>query len=72
MPYEIRVKGVLDQHWVAWFDGLDVDVRETDTVIHGPLADQGALFGVLAKIRDLGLTLISVSCLDPDPTTEPS
>jgi hypothetical protein len=68
MRYEIRVKGVLDQHWVAWFDGLDVDVRETDTVIHGPLADQSALFGVLARIHDLGLTLMSVSCLDTGPS----
>ena len=59
--YEIRVKGHLDAHWSAWFDGLSL-IRETDgtTSILGALADQAALHGVLQKVRDLGLELISV------------
>ncbi len=63
--YEIRVEGVLDSQWAAWFDGLQVSDDGEETVISGLLADQPALHGVLAKIRDLGLCLISVRRLDP-------
>ena len=63
--YEIRVDGVLDGRWAAWFGGLQVHSDGTQTVIFGLLADQPALHGVLAKIRDLGLCLISVRRLDP-------
>lgn len=58
--YEFRVDGVLDDRWADWFGGLQVDSDGTQTVISGLLADQPALHGVLAKIRDLGLSLISV------------
>ena len=58
--YEIRVDGVLDDRWADWFGGLQVSSEGTQTVIAGVLADQPALHGVLAKIRDLGLCLISV------------
>src|SRR5271154_6985119 len=64
--YEIRVEGVLGSRWAAWFGGLQVQASGTQTVISGPLADQAALHGVLAKIRDLGLDLLSVRRLDPD------
>jgi hypothetical protein len=65
--YEIRVRGVLDSHWSTWFEGLAVTSDEPgQTVIAGPVADQAALHGLLAKIRDLGLPLISVHHLDPD------
>ena len=63
--YEIRVEGVLDGRWAAWFGGLQVTSEGTQTVISGLLADQPALHGVLAKIRDLGLCLISVRRLGP-------
>ncbi len=63
--YEIRVDGVLDDRWAAWFGGLQVTSDGTQTVILGLLADQPALHGVLAKIRDLGLCLISVRRLGP-------
>lgn len=63
--YEIRVQGVLDRHWTVWFEGLEVRGESTQTVISGPLSDQSALHGVLAKVRDLGLVLISVRRLDP-------
>ena len=62
--YEIRVKGVLDSRWTAWFDGLQVIGEGEETVISSLLADQPALHGLLAKIRDLELCLIRVRRLD--------
>ena len=64
--YEIRVKGHLDTRWAAWFDGLTVaHGSDGTTIIHGPVADQAALHGLLQKIRDLGLPLISVNHVAP-------
>jgi hypothetical protein len=59
--YEIRVEGHLDELWCEWFDGLHV-TRQGDgaTTLVGPVADQAALHGLLARVRDLGLVLISV------------
>jgi hypothetical protein len=62
--YEIRVEGVLDRRWAAWFGGLHLESDGTQTVISGSLADQPALHGLLTKIGDLGLCLISVRRLD--------
>ena len=62
--YEIRVDGVLDSRWAAWFDGLQISVQGEETVLCGMLADQPALHGLLTKVRDLGLCLISVRRLD--------
>jgi hypothetical protein len=60
--YEIRVKGHLPQDWSAWFEGLTIIQRPNgETVLAGPLRDQAALFGVMIKLRDLGLTLLSVN-----------
>ena len=65
--YEIRLTGRLDAHWGAWFDGLTVDhERDGTTVISGPIADQAALHGVLQRVRDLGLPLVSVTRVDTD------
>jgi hypothetical protein len=66
--YEIRLTGRLDAHWAAWFDGLTVS-HEGDgtTVISGRIADQAALHGVLQRVRDLGLPLISVTRLEFQP-----
>ena len=59
--YEIRVKGHLDSHWSAWFDGMAVTTEENgETILTGPIRDQPALHGLLIKIRDLGLPLLSV------------
>jgi hypothetical protein len=68
--YEIRLEGHLDERWVAWFDGLSLR-RERDgtTVIHGPIADQAALHGLLGKVRDTGLPLVSVTCVEPHPAS---
>jgi hypothetical protein len=63
--YEIRLKGHLGNRWVTWFDGLAI-AQDSDgtTLIHGPVADQAALYGLLQKARDLGLPLISVNHVD--------
>jgi hypothetical protein len=62
--YEIRVDGILDDRWADWFGGLQVSSDGTQTVIAGLLPDQPALHGLLARVRDLGLCLISVRQLD--------
>jgi hypothetical protein len=65
--YEIRLKGHLDARWGAWFDGLSLSHRsDGTTVIHGFVADQAALHGLLQKVRDIGVPLISVAQVDPD------
>jgi hypothetical protein len=68
--YEIRLTGHLDGHWAAWFDGLAVS-REGDgtTLISGPVADQAALHGLLQRVRDLGLPLVSVTRDETGPPT---
>jgi hypothetical protein len=68
LVYEIRVKGHLDgPHWSEWFDGLTVTLQENgETVLSGPIVDQSALHGLLAKVRDLGLPLLSVNPAEPN------
>ncbi len=63
---EIRLKGHLDARWAAWFDGLTLS-HDSDgtTIIHGPVADQAALYGLLQRTRDVGLPLISVNYVEP-------
>ena len=63
----IKVKGSLDRKWADWFNGLTITPNENDvTLLAGPIADQPALHGVLAKIRDLGLTLLSVQMIEDE------
>jgi hypothetical protein len=71
--YEIRLKGHLEARWAAWFDGLSL-TNENDgtTTICGPVADQSALHGLLQKVRDLGLPLVSVTQLEPGPPDAPA
>lgn len=71
--YEIRISGHLDQRWAEWFDGLTV-TQEGDgtTVLHGPIVDQAALHGLLQKVRDLGLPLVSVTQVAPEPPAVPT
>jgi hypothetical protein len=59
--YEIRLKGHIDNRWAGWFDGLTITREEHgDTLLTGPVVDQAALHGLLRKVRDLGLPLVSV------------
>lgn len=62
MVYQIRLKGQLGSQWADWFDGLAITLEaDGDTLLTGPVVDQAALHGLLKKVRDLGMTLISVN-----------
>jgi hypothetical protein len=65
--YRIKIKGQLDSSRSEWFEGCTI-IREEDgtTVLTGPVADQSALYGVLNKIRNLNLSIVSVNCIEPD------
>jgi hypothetical protein len=66
--YQIRLKGHLGSQWADWFGGLTITLEEDgDTLLTGPVIDQAALFGLLKKVRDLGMPLVSVSPLEPGP-----
>ena len=65
--YEIRLKGQLDSQWTDWFECLIITPEEDgNTLLTGPVADQAALHGLLKKVRDMGLPLISVNSVEPD------
>ncbi len=65
--YEIRLQGRLDPRWASWFDGMSVGAcADGTTLIRGQVADQAALHGLLARLRDLGLPLLSVARVEPE------
>ena len=68
--YQIRVKGFLDQRWADWFDGFEMQPDGDDTLLRGYVPDQAALHGILAKIRDLDLTILIVEKLKRDGEDE--
>jgi hypothetical protein len=71
--YEIRLKGHLDPRWASWFDGMAVDNdNDGTTVIRGHVVDQSALHGLLHKVRDIGLPLVSVVRVPADQPSQPS
>jgi hypothetical protein len=62
---EIRVKGCLDEHWSEWFDGLTIaHSGQDETVLSGPIPDPPALYGLIARLRDLGVSLRSLECVE--------
>jgi hypothetical protein len=64
LVYQIRIKGHLAPHWSDWFEGLTITLEANgDTLLTGPVVDQAALYGVLRKVRDLGMPLLSVVCI---------
>ena len=70
--YEIRIKGHLDHRWVDWFEGLTLTREDTgETLVTGPVIDQAALHGLLRKVRDIGMPLISVNRVEPDQADMP-
>ncbi|HLM89331.1 MAG TPA: hypothetical protein VK284_09925 [Streptosporangiaceae bacterium] len=71
--YEIRLRGHLNPRWAAWFDGLSL-TNDSDgtTIIQGPVTDQAALHGLLQKVRDIGLPLISVTQVQPAQPNAPA
>ncbi len=69
MIYQIRIKGHLGRQWTDWF-GLTIALEENgDTLLTGPVADQAALYGLLKKLRDLGIPLVSISPVEHAPRT---
>jgi hypothetical protein len=68
--YQIKIKGHLGREWTDWFEGLTITlVEDGDTLLTGPVVDQAALHGLLKKVRDLGMPLVSVSPVEPGPPT---
>ena len=66
MVYQIRIKGHLGPHWAGWFEGLTITLEPNgDTLLTGPELDQAALYGLLRRMRDIGLPLVSVTCASP-------
>ena len=70
MVYQIRIKGHLGHRWTNWFEGLTITLEDDgDTLLTGPVIDQAALHGLLKKVRDLGMPLVSVCPVEPRPLT---
>ena len=71
MVYQIRLKGHLGGQWTDWFEGLTLTLEDnSETLLTGPVVDQAALFGLLRKVRDLGMPLIAVNRLKPGQADE--
>jgi hypothetical protein len=69
MVYQIRLQGHLGRQWTDWFGGLTITLEDNgETLLTGPVADQAALHGLLKKVRDLGLPLLSVNRVEPGQT----
>ena len=70
--YQIRLRGHLSDQWTNWFECLTITLEEDgDTLLTGPVPDQAALFGLLKKVRNLGMPLVSINCLEPGKPDAP-
>lgn len=70
--YQIRVEGHLDHQWIDWFEGLTITLEDNgEMLLTGIVVDQAALFGLLKKVRDLGMPLVSVNRIKPDQKDAP-
>lgn len=71
--YQIRIEGQLGQQWTDWFDGLSITPGDNGTtLLTGPVIDQSALHGLLKKVRDLGMPLVSVNRMETDGSSNPN
>jgi hypothetical protein len=70
--YQIRVKGILDPTWSDWFDGFTITTTDDETELTGLVADQAALHGILTKLNDLGLAIVSMTQAGGEPKPAPS
>ena len=69
--YQIRIKGHLDGRWADRFEGMTIELEaDGNTLLSGPVADQAALHGLLKKVRDLGMPLVSVTTIAPGPSSD--
>lgn len=69
--YEIYIKGHLDDRWTGWFEGMTITLADNgETRLSGTVVDQSALHGLLRKVRDLGVTLVSVNRVEPEQTDD--
>jgi hypothetical protein len=72
MVYQIRIKGHLGHQWTDWFGGLTITLKDNgDTLLTGPVVDQAALFGLLKKVRDLGMPFLSVNRVESGQVDAP-
>src|ERR1700676_3385383 len=72
LVYQIRIKGQLGREWTDWFEGLTLTALDNgETLLTGPVVDQAALHGLLRKVRDLGVPLLSVSLVEPGQAQAP-
>ena len=72
MIYQIRIKGHLGSHWTDWYEDMTITLEEDgSTLLTGPVVDQAALHGLLRKVRDMGLPLLSVNRIQPGETDGP-
>jgi hypothetical protein len=70
--YQIRIQGHLGLQWSDWFDGFMITLEEDgNTLLTGPIVDQSALYGILKRVRDLGIPLVSVNCVEPGGSKSP-
>jgi hypothetical protein len=70
MAYQIRLRGHLGSEWTGWFGGMTITLEDNgDTLLTGPVVDQAALHGLLKKVRDLGMPLVSVNPVEPGRST---